>query len=342
MRAIALLILATGLFIGTASAQTSYRGVYIGSVVIGGQTTNSVVLLNVLDNNFAVGLVYDYLGRTFLEVPELRIAADGKFTLSALGVQYTGQIQGSGMSAVGTPGNILVVGAKSPASGIAATYAGTYPGWLATPSTTRDHGAVITADGWIFTYARTSATTADGAVGRIAADGTFSLSFVGGDTAFGQAMRNPRAPLLVGSYLRSGFLYNFIGGRENASNDLVNISTRGFVGTGSSVMIAGFIIQPAAKTVYIRAFGPSLAAFGVQDALADPVIELVSGSTTITVNDDWQAGPNAAQIAVRPDRPLHPKDAGLLVTLEPGAYTVILRGKGDGTGNALIEVNQAD
>jgi len=243
---------------------------------------------------------------------------------------------------VGAGGSIVVLGSKAPATGLAKAYAGAYAGMLVTPVSTRDHGLLITADGWIMTYSLITATVAEGGVGRISADGTFTLSFVGGGTAVGQVVLNPVTPLITGSYLRNGVLYRFNGAREAAVNDLINISTRGFVGSGASVMIAGFIIQPHAKTVYIRALGPALTSFGVDNALADPVIELYSGANMIASNDNWQSGPDAAKISVRPDKPLDAREPALMATLEPGAYTVILKGKNNTTGNALIEVNQAD
>lgn len=337
-----LIALTLSLLTVSVMAQKSFRGVYLGSVFVAGQSTSSVVLLNVLKNDLAVGLVYDFPGRSFVEVPELKIAPDGKFTLTALGVLYSGQIQGEAFSAIGTPGNVIVTGTRSPLEGPAKTYAGTYPGWLVTASGTFLHGAVITPDGRILTYAQLSPTTADGAVGTIDGAGKFTLSFVGGGSATGEVQLNPAAPVVAGSYLRSGAMANFIGGRESANNDLINISTRGFVGKGASVMVAGFIIQPGAKTVYIRALGPSLAMFGVDGALADPVIQLYSGQTVIATNDDWANGPDGPRIALRGDKPFDSKDAGLIATLEPGPYTVILSGKGDSTGNALIEVNQVE
>ena len=56
---------------------------------------------------------------------------------------------------------------------------------------------------------------------------------------------------------------------------LVQISTRGSVGTGDDVLIGGFIIDgTATKKVIVRAIGPSLGGNGVFGALADPVLEL--------------------------------------------------------------------
>jgi hypothetical protein len=62
---------------------------------------------------------------------------------------------------------------------------------------------------------------------------------------------------------------------------LLNISTRGFVGTNFDLMIGGFVISGAsAKKVVVRAIGPSLANFGISGALANPTLQLVRSPTT--------------------------------------------------------------
>src|SRR5205807_8008022 len=70
---------------------------------------------------------------------------------------------------------------------------------------------------------------------------------------------------------------------------LVNISTRMSVGTGSNVLIGGFIVKGTqSKTLILRAIGPSLSASGVTGVLDDPVLEVHdSGGNIIASNDDW-------------------------------------------------------
>src|SRR4030095_12282317 len=70
---------------------------------------------------------------------------------------------------------------------------------------------------------------------------------------------------------------------------LLNISTRLNVGTGGNVLIGGFIITGNdPKKVMIRAIGPSLSAFGIQGALADPTLELHKPDGTVVTNNDWR------------------------------------------------------
>jgi lysyl endopeptidase len=126
---------------------------------------------------------------------------------------------------------------------------------------------------------------------------------------------------------------------------LSNLSTRGQVLTGNNVMIAGFIIggtEP--KSVAITVAGPSLAAAGIVNALANPTLTLVrsSDNTIIDGNDDWQAGANAAQVLASGFAPNDPLEPALVATLAPGAYTAIVSGSGGGTGIGLVGVFEVD
>ena len=62
-------------------------------------------------------------------------------------------------------------------------------------------------------------------------------------------------------------------------NRLANISTRLNVGTEDNVLIGGLIISGTSpKKVLVRGVGPSLSAFGVPNALADPTLELLGSA----------------------------------------------------------------
>jgi len=122
----------------------------------------------------------------------------------------------------------------------------------------------------------------------------------------------------------------------------LNISTRLRVETGNSVLIGGFIIAGSApKGVAVRGIGPSLAAFGINDALADPTLEVRSANgALIADNDNWQDNPaQAAQLTTLGLAPQHPNESGIVATLNSGAsYTAILAGKNGGTGIGLVEI----
>ena len=120
---------------------------------------------------------------------------------------------------------------------------------------------------------------------------------------------------------------------------LINISTRGQVLTGNNVMIGGFIIQGTGpQTVVVRARGPSLTAAGVPGALANPVLQLFSGSTLVATNDDWQTDASAAAVQSAGFAPSSALESAIRITLNPGAYTVIVTGAGGTTGVGIVEV----
>jgi hypothetical protein len=126
---------------------------------------------------------------------------------------------------------------------------------------------------------------------------------------------------------------------DAVTTPLINIATRGQVLTGDDVMIGGFIIQGSGpQTVVVRARGPSLTAFGVPNALANPTLSLYSGQTVITTNDNWQTAANAAQLTASGFAPSNTLESAILITLNPGAYTAIVSGVGGTTGVGIVEV----
>ena len=134
-------------------------------------------------------------------------------------------------------------------------------------------------------------------------------------------------------------LYDLAPGRSSVRN----ISTRGEAGTGDDVMIGGFIVGGLEPSkVIIRAIGPSLAAAGVSGGLLDPVLELHDGQgSLIFQNDNWR-NDQEQQIIDSTVPPLDDKESAIVATLTPGAYTAIVRGVGDTTGVALVEVYSLD
>jgi hypothetical protein len=112
-------------------------------------------------------------------------------------------------------------------------------------------------------------------------------------------------------------------------------------------MIAGFIITgDAPKTVLIRAAGPSLTQFGVPNALANPRLELHTGSNTIGINDNWQTtqiggvitSNQVAEIQGSGLAPNDPAESAIIATLQPGSYSAIVAGVNNGTGVGIVEV----
>jgi plastocyanin len=127
---------------------------------------------------------------------------------------------------------------------------------------------------------------------------------------------------------------------QPADAQLANISTRGFVETGSNVMIGGFILGNGTGTtnVLIRALGPSLTGQGVAGALADPTLELRdSNGALVQSNDNWKAS-QQADIEATGAPPINDLESAMVVTIPTGAYTAIVVGTNGGTGVGLVEL----
>jgi hypothetical protein len=111
------------------------------------------------------------------------------------------------------------------------------------------------------------------------------------------------------------------------------------VETGNDVGIGGFIVTGSVpKQVLLRGLGPSLAGSGVPDPLADPVMELHGTGFTTIINDNWMDAPNRQAIIDTGLAPTDNLESAILVTLNPGPYTAIVKGNNNATGVALVEV----
>ena len=119
----------------------------------------------------------------------------------------------------------------------------------------------------------------------------------------------------------------------------LNISTRLRVLTGDNALIGGYIVTGSEpKTVVMRGLGPSLGAAGVPDTLADPVLELFdSAGNSIAFNNDWRES-QQAEIEATSIPPSDDRESAIVRTLDPGAYTAVLSGVGEGTGVSLVEI----
>lgn len=143
---------------------------------------------------------------------------------------------------------------------------------------------------------------------------------------------------------------------------LANVSSRATTDSsdGSKVLTAGFAISgTGAKTVLIRAVGPTLSQWGVSSLLSFPALRLFKdGDNLIAHNTNWTTAENSADIrstaaavgafalsdpyAASPQPQLF-GDSALLVTLPAGStYTAQAVGADSGKGVTLIEVYDVD
>jgi hypothetical protein len=130
---------------------------------------------------------------------------------------------------------------------------------------------------------------------------------------------------------------------QDSKSKLANISSRGLVqAEDSGAMIAGFFISGnggADARVIVRALGPSLSAFGIAGALADPTLELKNANgATLASNDEWEQSAAAAEISSRSLAPGNMHESALAISLPGGGYTAIVRGHNGGTGVGTVEV----
>jgi hypothetical protein len=124
----------------------------------------------------------------------------------------------------------------------------------------------------------------------------------------------------------------------------LNISTRGDVGIDDNVMIGGFIVTGTDPIqVVLRAIGLSIS--DVTGLLADPFLELHdSTGALIATNDNWMDLSSDDQTVLTDNNlaPTNPNESALVMTLDPGAYTAIVRGVNNTTGVALVEAYDVD
>jgi len=158
----------------------------------------------------------------------------------------------------------------------------------------------------------------------------------------------------VGSGVALAEIYDSSVNPQGKYQRLVNISTRGFVGTGEDVLIGGFVVTGnSPKKVLIRGAGPALAQFGVGSVLLEPLLKIYDhNGVLLAQNNHWETaltttgGPGAsgavkiaAATAAVGAFAFDPgsADAAVVITLAPGAYTAQVSGVASTTGVALIE-----
>jgi hypothetical protein len=119
---------------------------------------------------------------------------------------------------------------------------------------------------------------------------------------------------------------------------LANIATRGLIQAGDKLMIAGFIVQNAPVKAVVRAIGPSLLAFGINNALPDTTLQLRDQNGVVVLeNDDWKTS-QQQELESTGLQPSHDLEAALVTTIQPGQYTAQVRGKNNASGIGVVQV----
>ena len=126
---------------------------------------------------------------------------------------------------------------------------------------------------------------------------------------------------------------------RSVDSKLANISSRGFVQTGDTVLIAGMIVVGSApQKVIVRAIGPSM---NIPGKLADPTLELRDANgALVRADDNWRTGGQESEIVQSGVAPGNDLESALIETLPANnaAYTAIVRGVDNATGIAVVEV----
>jgi uncharacterized protein YkwD len=119
---------------------------------------------------------------------------------------------------------------------------------------------------------------------------------------------------------------------------LANVATRGLIQPGDKLMIGGFIVQNGSVRVVVSALGPSLAAFGITNALPDTTLQLRDQNGAIVrENDNWMSD-QKAELEATGLQPTNNLEAALVQTIAPGQYTAQVRGKPEATGIGVVQV----
>ena len=151
----------------------------------------------------------------------------------------------------------------------------------------------------------------------------------------------------AGSGIALAEIYEADGG---ANAQLLNISTRGRVGSGAPFMVPGIVVTESNRKLLIRGIGPELETsfgFAPSTTLPDPVLTLTNSSgQVLATNDNWgdEAASVVAEIvSVASEVGAFALTSGgdeavLLVTLPPGVYTAQVTDANSGEGIAIVEV----
>ena len=274
--------------------------------------------------------------------PNLAVDTSGGFGAAPA---IVGRVNDTGVSGSFDSSRLTFIGpiAATPTSTVASGY---YTGNIANRSNST-LAAIVGTDGAITVYVSDGAF-ADAGAGSVDASGNFNLGLGTGARLVGRA--NPATGFLSGTLVGGPggtVMAALASGGAFSDGSLRNLSTRGQVGAGNNVMIAGFVVGGTTpKRVLVRAIGPTLSSgFGLAGALADPQLQLFRGTTSLLSNNDWAGDPaivTASSVVGAFPLADNSLDAVILARLEPGAYTAQVSGVGGLTGLALVELYDVD
>lgn len=309
-----------------------------------------------------LGLVVTYDGSTtaptapggydvVATVQDTNYAGSASATLVVESDAYLGNLSGRG--AVGVGDDIIITGFALQGSGTKTLLIrGVGPALgqfgvhdvLATPTLTlvSDSGVIGSNTGW--------STSPDAAAIAAASRAVYAFELAEGSADSAMLVHLPAGSYTaqlagVGDTTGNALVELYDVDDGGGTTRLGNISVRARVATGDSILIGGYVVSGnGPRQVLVRAVGPGLARFGVHGLLADPHLGLFIGDAQVDENDDWCDSPDEVEIAAAASRVFAFElaggscDSAMLLTLDPGSYTVQVSGAGGTGGVALIEI----
>ena len=331
---------------GSSSSDSVYSGTYQGGSVPAGK----FAFINEHGRGAAF-IAFSDTGAKVARYTGIAISSAGAFSVTS---GSTTLLSGTA-SDIGVSGYMGATGSGPMYIGTLSFLSGKIPPGLYTGSVvsraTADVTAIVSQDGQI-TAAVVDGSFVDAGRSTVSDTGAFTITMVGGSTLTGT--------LNLSTGFITATLTGTVSGKVLASNSsavdindgtLLNLSSRGLVAPGKT-LVAGFVVGgTSSKQVLVRAIGPKLASYGIATSALQPDPKLVVTNVTnpsammvVGTNDNWSdAGIVAASARVGAfalDE--GSKDSVLLLTLAPGNYTAEVSAAGTASGVALVELFDTD
>jgi hypothetical protein len=345
-----------------ASGDSAYsNAITVNTTLIYSGAIGANLFAAAFDSQYRIGTLYILISRTgeVLIMP-LSVSSDGTFSTLGVSSSTNDRARLGGAAEIRTfrgrvfdgslTGTIEELGLSysatiRSAAGPTAYLAGVYVGSTIHSASGATY-LVVNAQSEAYVFSVNSTSGSAGA-GTILPNGTFSIQT---PQSIIEGTINPVTKVFQGSiHVPNQPAADFLGTEVNRTRTdrLINLSSRGRLDSngGAETLIAGFVLGGKnPKRMLLRAVGPSLGRFGVQNALRNPRLQLFDHTgQVIAQNDDWE---NAILIdsvgdlvgAFKLDR--NSMDSSLLATLDPGVYSAQVHSSG-GNGVALVEIYDA-